>query len=35
MQTRKIAVTVKRPCKPKCLYELTGEVYTTTETSKI
>lgn len=32
MQTRKIAITVKRPCKPECLYELTGEVYTTTET---
>jgi hypothetical protein len=32
MQTRKIAITVKKPCEPKCLYELTGEVYTTTET---
>ena len=28
----KLAITIKRPCKPKCLYNLTGEIYTTTET---
>ena len=28
----KLAITIKRPCKPECLYNLTCEVYTTTET---
>ena len=28
----KLAITIKKPCHPKCLYELTGDVYTTTKT---
>ena len=28
----KLAITIKKPCNPKCLYELTGDVYTTTKT---
>lgn len=28
----KLAITIKRPCKPECLYNLTGEIYTTTNT---
>ena len=28
----KLAITIKKPCNPKCLYELTGDIYTTTKT---
>lgn len=28
----KLAITIKKPCDPKCLYNLTGDVYTTTKT---
>ena len=28
----KLAITIKKPFHPKCLYELTGDVYTTTKT---
>ena len=31
-QNMKLAITIKKPCHPKCLYELTGDVYTTTKT---
>ena len=28
----KLAITVKAPCAAECLYNLTGDVYTTTKT---
>lgn len=28
----KLAITICRPCKPKCLYEFTGDIETVRET---
>lgn len=28
----KLAITIKKPCEAKCLYQLTGDVYTVTQT---